>query len=549
MMYRWLVFCRLSTVLFTSMLTAGIAQSAELALSARTPINVVIDHYVDEKLHSEQISPAALANETTLVRRLTLDLAGRIPTAAESQQFVQSQLPQKWTWLVDRLLASPDYALHHRNELDTLLLEGNRKDAEWRDYLLQAARENRPWDEMFRQMLAGSEDVAEEKGALGFLKARAGSIDDLTNDTSRLFFGINISCAKCHDHPLVGDWLQDHYFGMLSFFDRTYLTKSKRLAEKHTGQVKFQTTAGVEKQASFMFLSGTIVAEPEFQRTSEQVKALDAEVKRQLKEDNVEPPKPPVFSPRAQLVDVALRDGDNRYFARSIVNRLWARFLGYGLVSPLDQMHSSTPASHPELLDWLSRDLIAHNYDLKRLIRGIVLSNTYARSSRWTKPGEPPMPEYFAVAIPRPLSPRQYATSLMIAGRAPQTIPSTDTPAWEKWRTDIEKASEGFADLIERPTEHFQVSADEALLFSNSERVEGEFLRDAPDRIVGNLRQIDESHDLVRVAFWSIVNRPPEPEEYDVFLRFLGERKDRPAEGVRQVVWALMTNPELRFNY
>src|SRR6185437_7776805 len=111
---------------------------------------------------------------------------------------------------------------------------------------------------------------------------------------------------------------------------------------------------------------------------------------------------PPAFSARAKLVDVALQPGQRDFFARSIVNRLWHRLFGYGLVMPLDQMHSENPPSHPDLLDWLARDMVEHHYDVRRLIHGLVLSRAYARDSRWEK-GEAPRAPLFAVARVKPL--------------------------------------------------------------------------------------------------------------------------------------------------
>src|SRR5262249_16828678 len=113
-------------------------------------------------------------------------------------------------------------------------------------------------------------------------------------------------------------------------------------------------------------------------------------------------PPPPKFSRRAKLLEVALKEGENRFIARAIVNRLWYRLLGQGLVMPVDQMHTENPPSHPELLEWLARDQIEHGYDLTRLVRGIVLSQAYSRSSQWEK-GPRPEAKLFAVANVRPL--------------------------------------------------------------------------------------------------------------------------------------------------
>ena len=538
-------------LLLTALVTAapGVSPADEL-VPREWPINVVIDHYVRAGWVAEKIQPATLLEEAALVRRMTLDLAGRIPTTAETRAFVGSTAPTKWTRLADRLLESPDFDFHHRNQLDNLLLAAKKNDDGFRKYLLEASRQNRPWDLLFREMMVGREDKPGEKPALAFLKARAGSLDDLTVDTSSLFFGVNVGCAKCHDHPLVDDWKQDHFFGMASFFTRTYLTKKNTLAEKYSGTIKFKTTAGKEKQARFMFLTGTAIEEPKLKKTAEQRKAEAAEVKRQMKDAKAPPPKPPAFSPRLQLVELALRPADRGFFARSIVNRIWLRLIGHGIVDPPDQMHSANSPSHPELLDWLARDAAEHGYDLKRLIRGIVLSDIYAISSRWTGTGEPPPPETFAVGTVRPLSPRQYSLSLMIATADPGKISAQATgPGWAKLREQLENQSNGFAGQIERPGSSFQVSVDEALLFSNNERINNDFLKDAPDRLVGTLKGIADRRRLIGVAFQAVLSRSPAAEETAVFEQFLSKREKDLVGGIQQMVWALLTSPELRFNH
>src|SRR4029077_18069985 len=120
-------------------------------------------------------------------------------------------------------------------------------------------------------------------------------------------------------------------------------------------------------------------------------KAEKAQLQRAQKEKV--PPPPPKFSARAKLVALALQPGERDYFSRAIVNRIWHRLFGRGLVMPLDQMHSANPPSHPELLQWLARDVVSHQYDLRRLIRGLVLSRAYARGSRW-EDDDPPQDRY-----------------------------------------------------------------------------------------------------------------------------------------------------------
>ena len=523
-------------------------QASEL-LPADREISVVVDHYIGQRLDKDGVEPTALLNDQNTIRRLSLDLAGRIPTAAEVRAYVASTDADKRRQLVDRLLASPGYVFHQSNELHDLLIASLGNDNGYRDYLRDAVRTNRSWDQMFRDMLLGDPSNDKVKSATTFLVKRVKDLDTLTNDVSRLFFGVSINCAKCHDHPLVADWEQRHYYGFQSFFQRTYLTKKNTLAEKYSGRVKFKTTAGEELEAQFMFLTGSVVEEPQVEKTKEQLKAEDEEVKRQMKDDKAPPPKPVAFSPRQQLVEQALQESETHFFSNSIVNRVWARLLGRGLVHPLDQMHSENPPSHPQLLVWMARDLRNHNYDLRRLIRGIVMSDTYLRSSAWTS-AESPDPELFAVGVPRVLSPRQFALSMIIATRNPQRLPA-DLPAeeWIKRREQFENQSQGLAGQLELPSEHFQVSVDEALYLSNNKQVQDDYLRVADDRLLGHLKSISDATKAVDAAYWNVLSRSPDEAERKACLDYLKRREDRPDAAMQQVVWALMTSPEMRFNY
>ena len=255
--------------LLISMVAIPMMSVAAELLPEDMPIEQVIDRCIQQKLDERKGPSAPLADDSTILRRTTLDLAGRIPTLSEAQSYAASTAPDKRTKAVDRLMGSPDFAFHFRNCLEGLLSGGQRNSpGEWRDYLLKSVRLNRPWDQLFREMMTGNEEDPEIKPALNFLRTRARDLDQLTNDSSSLFFGVNVSCAKCHDHPLVDDWKQDHYYGMSSFFNRIYLTKKNIVAEKFSGDVKFKTTKGEEKVARIMFLTGATVDAPVIEKTA-----------------------------------------------------------------------------------------------------------------------------------------------------------------------------------------------------------------------------------------------------------------------------------------
>ena len=218
-----------------------------------------IDHHINERLRAEGVSPAAIVADETFLRRVTLDLAGRIPTTTERTNFLSQKEDEansqvRRRGLVEKLIHSPDYAYHTRNQLDILLLLRSEHNATWREYLLEATNENRGWDQMFREIFQPEDTLSGDVRPVSYLKKQLNDLDALTNGASVKWLGVNIACAKCHDHPLVDDWTQDHYYGMTSFFKRTFRTKKGFLSERFEGLPKYTDIYGDEQQPGLMFL-------------------------------------------------------------------------------------------------------------------------------------------------------------------------------------------------------------------------------------------------------------------------------------------------------
>ena len=548
----FLLPCHLFLSAIWLLLASGPNASAAWQTPADTPLEQQIDTAIDQKNSAAGVAVVEQADADTLLRRTTLDLAGRIPTLKERTWYLALPPETRQQQLVDRLLQLPDFDFHLRNSLDEMLLPERPNDGEFREYLLTAVRERRPWSRMFREMLLAQAVEGPDKGAAQFLKARVRELDDLTNDTAVLFFGVNISCAKCHDHPLVPDWKQDHYYGMQAFFHRTFASKKNLILEKPYGSVRFKTTDNQDRDASLMFLSGVLVTDATPALSDEEKKAVEEQIRKLEREDDAQP-IPVSFSPRQALIETALAD-QQLYLARNIVNRTWARLLGTGIVDPPDQMHSGNPASHPELLSALAQDLVSHDYDLRRLIRGIVLSRTYARSSRWTSQTAPPGAQTFAVAAARSLTPRQLAASLQIATRNSAQWPTVEETLaspedWLKRRTDIENQAGGWMREFEQPGADFQVAVDEALFFSNSDRVQNDLLRDGGDRLVGSLKTA-ETPELMAAELWKVVSgREPSADEVQVVQDWFARSPERRVNDIQSLVWAVLAGPEFRFNH
>ncbi|MCS7045056.1 MAG: DUF1549 and DUF1553 domain-containing protein, partial [Gemmataceae bacterium] len=354
-------------------LTTLICGEEPTLLSVDQPVEAAIDHYITALLTAEKMTPAPPADDAAYLRRVTLDLVGRIPTPAELDAYLADRDPHKKAKLVDRLMASPGFVRHQANELHTLLQaeESGRKGVKktaLRDYLVASLSKNEGWDKIFRAVMLPDEANPATVGASEFLKARVKDLNKLTIDVSTVFFGVNVSCTQCHDHPHVPEWKQDHFYGMKSFFART-VDNGGFLAEKDFGVVKYIPNKAKEKVAPVMFLSGKTLDVPGLREpTAEEKKREQTRLDEAKKAKK--PAAPPQFSLRAKLVETALEPDQRDIFARNLVNRTWHRFFGRGLVMPLDQMHAANPASHPELLAWLARDTIAHGYDLRRLVRG-----------------------------------------------------------------------------------------------------------------------------------------------------------------------------------
>jgi len=539
---------RFAFIIIGSLAFTG-AKAQEL-LPPETEIAAAVDHYITSQLQSRSIEPRPTADDSTVLRRTTLDLAGRVPTAKEYQWYFDQPESVRRDMLVDRLMQSPDFEFHLRNSLDELLLANRPHDGEFREYLLWAVRQKRPWDQIFRDMLAARQGDGAEKGATQFVSTRVRSLDDLTNDTAMLFFGVNVSCAKCHDHPLVEAWKQDHFYGMQAFFNRTFITRKNVISEKPFGELKFKTTGGEEKTATFMFLTGTVAEDKTPSFADDERKQLEQQIQKLERDENAGYVISAIFSPRRELAELAIRDDKERYLAKNIVNRTWLRLMGLGLVDPPDQMHEANPASHPELLGWLTRDFFANGYDLRRLIRGIVLSQAYARSSEWTVDETPPTASTYAFATTKALTPRQLAASMLVVIRSPDNWPSPeDSAAWNKLRIDLENQAGGWSREFEQPGENFQVAVDEALFLSNNDRITKDLLRDGGDRIVGKLMSIEDVSESIEQLWVTVLNRKPSDDELQTATAWMQRENIERVNSLRSLTWALLAGPELRFNH
>jgi len=538
-----------SPLLVAALLMGGEPVDQTFALADAAAVAGRIDDFVERHWEQSGLQPARRCDDATFLRRATLDLLGRIPTKQESMGFLADPTCEKRSAALARLMASPEYPRHWGNVLDEFIQQRHAGDSQFVEYLRDSVAGRKPWDSLFRELLLGPWVSEAERRAERFLQRRVRSVDDLATDTARVFFGVDISCAKCHDHPLVEDWKQDHYYGMSSFFNRTYQFRSPaaakkrgdpgQIAERPDGDVKFVDQNGDNRTARMMFLSGAALDDPSQHDDPKTKERLE-----QAKRDGVY--LPPPFSRREQLVNIAL--AERRFLSRAAVNRVWSYLLGRGLVHPVEQMHSQNLPSIPGLLEWLAEDWASHGYDLNRLLAAIVLSRPYQLASAHGEDVEAPGPEHFAVAALRPLSPQQYAASVLLA-TGEETPQAADSAAAVEWSAKLEERARALTAPLDPRSDNFQSSVGEALFMSNNSEIQALALPQA-ENLAARLAALPDPARLVETAIWTVHGRPADAEERESLTRWVEERgPERRAEACGGLVWALVTSAEFRFNH
>ncbi len=538
-----------------------------------------IDQFIEIGLAKEKIIPADQVEDELLLRRLTLDLVGRIPTRTEWERWRISKSPSKRGEFVDELMNSPDFERHFANQLSVMFSTNRSRPSETlRQFFEYALHENWSWDKIFHELLDPPQLVTapnpgdkgkkknastiSDHGASDFIRSRVKEIDRLTNDTSVLFFGVNISCAQCHHHPLVHDWKMDHYYGLKTFLFRT-VELGNYIGEKQFGTVKFQPPKGESRLAKMMFLTGQVVDDPGLHEPNKEESKKMKEWMDKAKKDNT-PPTPLAFSPRKKLIELALSEKNRGFFARNIVNRIWYLVMGYGLVMPIDQLHSENPSNHPELFDYLTEKMIQNNYNFRFLIRSIVLSKTYSRSSRYlvqksagkesgdqnaSKSPLGPEPQTFAVAQVKPLTPAQLGLSLKIANIDPERWAKLKKEDYYRQIQSARNESINLYDISPPGSTEDQIGVSESLFFSNNAMIQDRILNVNGDSLIGNLIKKKNINDMVQLAFQTVFCREPTKEELKACSQYLDKRKNQLDQALRQVIWAMVTSSEFRFNY
>ncbi len=521
-----------------------LANAVDLKMFAEAPRHNFIDDPVLRKLEALRIPPAGPCSDNEFIRRAFLDCTGSLPAPADVTAFVADSRPDKRARLIDALLDRPEYVDYWSYKWSDLLLVSSQKlppPAMWSYYrwVRRAVAENRPWDRFARDLLTAQGNSL-DNGACNFFVLHKDPAE-LTETAAVTFLGMSVTCAKCHNHPLE-KWTQDQYWSLANMFGRVGLKNGER-----TGDVAVQSLPTGE--VSHLRRGVPMPPAP-----------LDA---------------PPLAfdDPRDRRMVFAdwLTSPENPYFAKALVNRVWRNFLGRGLVEAEDDMRQTNPPTNPQLLAALAKDFSAHGYDVKHLIRLIMNSATYQRSSvpaagaetddRFYShylirrlPAEVILDAYSQVTgVPTPfdtLGTGSGTVAMVPTGLYPKGVRAQQLP-------DVHPVSR-FLDAFGRPErEHTcacertqEASVGQALHLNNGQTLNDK-LR-AKESLVSRWLKTKETDDaIIDDLFLRALSRPPTPVERTRLMEALASATKAGIarrETLEDLAWGVLTGREFLFN-
>jgi hypothetical protein len=482
--------------------------------------------------------PAPPADDAEFLRRIYLDLAGRIPTVAEARAFLADRRADRRARLVSQLLSGSRYPAHFTNVWRALLIPeaGNNFQVRltqggFEGWLKQRLTRNVGYDRMVRELLTakvaqdgGFPFGASEASTLPFFLAKEFKPENLASSAARVFLGVSVECAQCHNHPFA-DWKREQFWGFAAFF------------------------AGIKAQR----LQDFMVPGIEDPRKHEIAIPGSGKVIQARFLDGAEPNWKSGVTTRAALADW-LASPDNPYFARATVNRLWAYLFGTGLVEPVDEMvGGSGAASHPELLVLLAREFSDRRFDLRFLLQALTATKAYQLSSAATDRSQDD-PTLFARRPLKGLTAEQLFDSVAAA------TGYRDSGGGDDFFTAIvggpRSARSEFLTKFapsERPTEA-QTSILQALTLMNGKVVEAATSLEKSETLAAVVdAPFATTAERVEVLYLATLSRKPTAKEQARAVRFvrdaLGRSGGKEGKALADVFWALLNSPEFQFNH
>ena len=525
---------------------------------ADEPLHVRIDRMIEAQADGS-LSP--LSDDGEFLRRVYLDLAGRIPSSVEAREFFADADEEKRPKVIDRLLASEEYPRRMAQMFDVMLMERRGGHEEWKKFLENSFTANKPWDQIVREILTPDAEDEDTRGAALFYTKRlerygqqASDMPGLIRDIGRLFLGVDVQCAQCHDHLFIDDYKQVDYQGLFAFVGQTFIRRDKQFPAVGENplnkEIEFASVFEMVPTTTGPRLPfGESVAVPTFTRGEEYEVPPDEQKKT---------PGVLKFSP-LRILGEQLPRADNRAFTHNIANRLWWVMMGRGIVHPLDLNHSSNPPTHPELLDMMADELAAHALDMKWFLRELALSEVYQRSSLLPDDAKGPeeiSPDGYRVALERPLSAEQLLHSTLWASgeweRVTSTQETTENTDDESTEPTFDELTERFRGALANPPKEPEIEISptiKAALFMSNDEVVLSWLTPRDRNLIDRLAKIEDAGVVAEELYLSVLSRLPSEVERVEVGEHLAKTGDRRADALGHLAWALLTSTEFCVNH
>jgi len=500
---------------------------------AKLTVRNEIDKLVHARLQKLGHLPSDTCTDAEFLRRTTLDAIGMLPTVEEARAFAANKDPKKHEQWVEALLQRPEWADHWAIKWGDLIRPNPSRVGVKPVYLLdqwirQSFRENKPWDRFVHELLTAQGNTHQD-GPVAVWRDKRDPVDAATF-IGQIFLGVRLECAKCHHHP-TEKWDMTDYYQMAAFF-----TQMKR-----KGQGISAPISGEPEQ--MWFAPGNAgIEHPVTKATLKPRPPADKEITIAETQD-----------PRAVLADW-MTNPHNPYFAPAIVNRVWSSFMGRGIVDPVDDFRASNPPTNAPLLDWLAQDFVKHGYDLKHLMRSIMLSQTYRLSSMPNETNLADLKNY-SRSYRRRLPAETLLDAVCEVTEVKEIFSGmpSDALAKQTWNHKLESQ---FMDAFGRPNASSECPCErdakpsvvQALHLMNSTKLQ-EMLISSKGRVTRLAKSDLKPEQIMEELYLACYSRLPTAEEVAIAGKALDVGVANRQAAIEDVLWSLLNSAEFVFNH
>lgn len=532
------------TLAATACFSSAAVAAEDVSTSDETSVVEFVDSMIRQGYEDNEITPSPQATDAEFLRRIYLDVIGRIPTLQEAEAYVANENPRKKGLLIDQLLESPDYVRHFTTTWTNHSIGRGQPRRVSRKGMTKFYREafarNRPWDEVVVDLVT-AEGHFEENGAVNYTLAQMQMPDDavqLTAKTAKLFLGMQVQCTQCHNHPF-NNWQQAQFWEFNSFFRQVQKRDHRKfdeatgrqvddysevLTRDFEGPVYFEKRSGL-MQVAYPIYNGEAIEPDAFDRRKEFGKLL-------VKADN----------------------GLTPMIAKAFVNRTWGQFFGYGFTRPIDDLGPHNPASHPEVLERLSAEFVKADYDVKQLIQWITNTNAYSLSSQFGEDndiddpsaGEMPL---FSHMYMKSMQAEQLYDSLIVASSAHKA----GRGGWEAQEGQRQRWMQQFVVAFDTDENDeattFNGTIPQALMMMNSELMQKAVNADRGSFLYETMMSAEPDSKKIQKLYMASLTRMPVRAEMRNAGKLISRYGANRAAAYQDLFWALLNSNEFIFNH